>query len=87
MHAVGRASKNIPIFINITYLGNPDRDDFVAFVGKGVCFDSGGLDIKSAENMKNMYLDKHGACSVFAAFKAIVEEKVKINLTLSMGYV
>ena len=34
-----------------------------------------------------MYLDKHGAVSVFAAFKAIVEEKVKINLTCSMGYV
>jgi leucyl aminopeptidase len=45
------------------------------------------LDIKTAAGMKDMFLDKHGACSVLAAFKAIVEEKVKINLTVSMGYV
>ena len=73
MHAVGRASRNTPTFINLTYNGNSDRNDYVAFVGKGVCFDSGGLDIKPADGMKNMYLDKHGACSVFAAFKSIVE--------------
>lgn len=46
MHAVGRASKNEPIFINLKYQGNPDSDSWVAFVGKGVCFDSGGLNIK-----------------------------------------
>lgn len=37
--------------------------------------------------MKDMYLDKHGACSVFSAFQSIVDEKVKINLTCSMGFV
>lgn len=37
--------------------------------------------------MKEMYLDKHGAVSVFAAFQTIVEEKVKINLTISLGFV
>lgn len=46
MHAVGRASKNEPIFINLKYHGNPDSDKWVAYVGKGVCFDSGGLNIK-----------------------------------------
>jgi len=48
MHAVGRASKNAPTFINIKYNGNPDCDKWVSFVGKGVCFDSGGLNIKSS---------------------------------------
>jgi len=47
MHAVGRASIHKPIFINIAYRGNPDSNDWTAFVGKGVCFDTGGLNIKS----------------------------------------
>jgi leucyl aminopeptidase len=87
MHAVGRASINTPIFVNIAYNGNPDSQEYVAFIGKGVVFDSGGLDIKGAVGMKEMYLDKHGAVSVFSAFKTLVEEKAKINLTVSMGYV
>lgn len=45
----------------------------MAFVGKGVCFDTGGLDIKGAAGMLTMFYDKHGACSVFSAFKSIVE--------------
>jgi leucyl aminopeptidase len=48
MHAVGRASKNPPAFINLSYRGNPESEEWVAFVGKGVCFDSGGLNIKSS---------------------------------------
>lgn len=52
MHAVGRASKNEPIFINLKYHGNPDSDKWVAYVGKGVCFDSGGLNIKPS----NLYI-------------------------------
>ena len=46
IHAVGRASVNKPAFINLSYNGNPDSKDWVAFIGKGVCFDTGGLDIK-----------------------------------------
>lgn len=50
MHAVGRASKNEPVFINLKYHGNKDCDKWVSFVGKGVCFDSGGLNIKPSKN-------------------------------------
>ena len=49
MHAVGRASRNEPTFINLKYNGNPQSDKWVAFVGKGVCFDAGGLDIKTSK--------------------------------------
>lgn len=87
MHAVGRASKNAPTFVNLKYQGNPDSDKWVAFVGKGVCFDSGGLNIKTTAGMKDMYLDKSGATSVFSAFQYVVKEKLKINLTASMGFV
>lgn len=48
MHAVGRASINEPTFVNMKYNGNPDSDQWVAFVGKGVCFDAGGLNIKTS---------------------------------------
>jgi leucyl aminopeptidase len=47
VHAVGRGSKNQPAFVNLSYNGNKDSDSWVAFVGKGVCFDSGGYDIKT----------------------------------------
>ena len=40
----------------------------MAFIGKGVCFDAGGYDIKQPAAMKIMYLDKQGASSVLAAF-------------------
>lgn len=46
MHAVGRGSKNAPTFINLSYKGNPESDRWVSFVGKGVCFDTGGYNIK-----------------------------------------
>jgi leucyl aminopeptidase len=43
MKAVGLASVNKPVFINIAYKGNPDLDEWTAEVVKGICFDTGGL--------------------------------------------
>lgn len=68
LHAVGRASIHEPVFANLTYTGDITSDKYIAFVGKGVCFDAGGLNIKSTAAMKAMYLDKQGACSVLTAF-------------------
>lgn len=47
MHAVGRASVNKPVFVNLRYNGNPKDDKWIAYVGKGLCFDTGGLNIKT----------------------------------------
>jgi len=45
------------------YEGNKDvANKIVALVGKGVCFDSGGLSLKTNAGMSTMYLDKLGAC-------------------------
>lgn len=49
MHAVGRGSANEPVFINMAYRGNPDSSDWVSFVGKGVCFDTGGYNLKPSK--------------------------------------
>lgn len=73
--------------INIGYKGDPNSDSWIAFIGKGVCFDSGGLDLKTASGLKPMFLDKSGACSCFAAFEQIVKEQLKINVTITLGMV
>jgi leucyl aminopeptidase len=48
--------------INLTYYGDPTRSSEidVALIGKGVCFDTGGLNIKPTGYMETMYLDKAG---------------------------
>jgi leucyl aminopeptidase len=56
-------------------------------VGKGVTFDSGGLNIKSAASMMDdMYLDKTGACAVFGALLGTIDLKIKKNIIFSMGF-
>lgn len=73
--------------INIAYRGNNEDGNWLSLIGKGVCFDSGGLDIKSTEGMKTMFLDKSGACSCLVAFEQIVKERLKINVTITLGMV
>lgn len=68
MHAVGRASDNEPIFVNLSYKGNEKSDEWFSMVGKGVCFDSGGLNLKPTTGIKDMHMDKHGATSTLSAF-------------------
>jgi len=64
IHAVGRASERAPRLVDITWgaAGAPK----VTLVGKGVCFDSGGLDIKSSAGMLTMKKDMGGAAVVLA---------------------
>lgn len=61
-HAVGKGSKNPPTVVNLTYYGDSTRPNEVdiAFIGKGVCFDAGGLNIKPTGSMETMYMDKAG---------------------------
>lgn len=63
-------------------------------IGKGVIFDAGGLNIKMTGNIEGMFLDKHGnlililgSSSVLAAFKSIVEAKLKVNLVCTVAMV
>jgi leucyl aminopeptidase len=68
--AVGRGSANPPRMIVLRSGGAGEKDALgrhLALVGKGVCFDSGGISIKPAERMEEMKMDKTGACTVLAA--------------------
>lgn len=71
IHAVGKGSKNLPKLINLTFK-NSEKEEIHSFVGKGVTFDAGGLNIKPGNSMTDMYIDKGGACAVLGAFESIV---------------
>src|SRR2546423_1667304 len=78
IHAVGHASARAPRLIDITW-GDPGRPK-IALVGKGVCFDTGGLDMKSDAGMLNMKKDMGGAACVLAAAHMIMDAKLKVRL-------
>jgi leucyl aminopeptidase len=72
--AVGRGSDNPPRMIVLRSGGAGEKDSLgrhLAIVGKGVCFDSGGLSIKPADRMEEMKMDKTGACTVIAAIDTV----------------
>jgi leucyl aminopeptidase len=72
--AVGRGSDNPPRMILLRSGGEGERDALdrhLAIVGKGVCFDSGGISIKPADRMEEMKMDKTGACTVIAAIETV----------------
>ncbi len=80
IHAVGRASHRAPRLIELTW-GKASHPKLVV-VGKGVCFDTGGLDLKSAEGMRNMKKDMGGAAHAIALAGLIMQTKLPLRLTL-----
>jgi leucyl aminopeptidase len=78
IHAVGRAAARPPRLLEINW-GNP-RHPRIAIVGKGVCFDSGGLDIKTAEGMRLMKKDMGGAAHALALARLIMQRKLPVRL-------
>ena len=78
IHAVGRASTRAPRLIDITW-GNADAPK-VTLVGKGVCFDSGGLDLKPAAGMLRMKKDMGGAATVLGLASLIMAQKLNVRL-------
>ena len=72
--AVGRGSDNPPRMIVLRSGGEGELDALgrhLAIVGKGVCFDSGGISIKPSDRMEEMKMDKTGACTVIAAIATV----------------
>ena len=78
IHAVGRAAARRPRLIDLTW-GDVD-DPRVTLVGKGVCFDSGGLDIKPESSMLNMKKDMGGAATALALAHMIMSRKLRLRL-------
>ncbi|HPY41400.1 MAG TPA: leucyl aminopeptidase family protein [Thiolinea sp.] len=80
IHAVGRASVHAPRLIELNW-GNQD-DPLISLVGKGVCFDTGGLDIKPSSNMRLMKKDMGGAAHVLGLAKLIMHLELPVCLQL-----
>lgn len=79
--AVARGSENPPCFIEITYepAGVPQDDPLLVLVGKGVTFDSGGLNIKPGDHMSTMKTDMSGAAAVVNAIAVIARMKLPLR--------
>ena len=80
IHAVGRAAARAPRLLEINW-GDP-KNPRVAVVGKGVCFDSGGLDIKTAEGMRLMKKDMGGAAHAIALARLIMQRELPVRLQM-----
>jgi leucyl aminopeptidase len=78
IHAVGRAAARAPRLIDLTW-GDAAAPK-ITLVGKGVCFDTGGLDIKPSSGMLIMKKDMGGAANVLAAAHMIMDARLKVRL-------
>lgn len=80
VHAVGRAAarSHAPRLIHLTW--GPETAPVLAIVGKGVCFDSGGLDVKSASGMLLMKKDMGGAAHALALAGLVMGAGLKVRL-------
>jgi leucyl aminopeptidase len=80
IHAVGRASHRAPRLIELNW-GNP-KHPLLAIVGKGVCFDTGGLDLKPPASMLHMKKDMGGAANALGLASLIMAFKLPVRLQL-----
>jgi leucyl aminopeptidase len=78
IHAVGMASSRAPRLIDFSW-GDPAHPK-VTLVGKGVCFDTGGLDLKPSSGMLIMKKDMGGAANVLALAQMVMDAKLKVRL-------
>lgn len=77
---VARGSDEPPQLIILEYRGGKKSSPFVALVGKGITFDSGGISIKPSEKMDQMKTDMAGGAAVIAAVRAAAELGLPVNL-------
>ena len=78
VHAVGAGSARSPRLIDITW--GQDSDPKITLVGKGVCFDTGGLDIKNDAGMLNMKKDMAGGATALGLAHMTMARKLKVRL-------
>jgi leucyl aminopeptidase len=80
IHAVGRASSRAPRMLRMSW-GDKDAP-LLALVGKGVCFDTGGLDLKPSSGMLLMKKDMGGAAHVIALAQLVMQYRLPVRLEL-----
>ncbi len=82
--SVGKSSAHPPRLVTLRYNGGKKGTPPIALVGKGVCYDSGGINLKT-EELLEMKFDKAGAAAVVGTMLAIARQKTPINLVGVIG--
>lgn len=77
---VASGSPEPPRMVVLRHEGDPGSDEWLALLGKGVTFDSGGLSLKSSKGMETMKTDMGGAAAVLGAMRVIGEEDLDANV-------
>jgi leucyl aminopeptidase len=85
LYAVGKGAICPPHLVVLKYTGNDVNAPYTAIVGKGLTFDTGGLNLKPTNSIEEMYLDKSGACAALAAFRWAVETNFQVNLICTLA--
>ncbi|MDR3237621.1 MAG: leucyl aminopeptidase family protein [Spirochaetia bacterium] len=78
--AVNQGSARPPQLVVLSYKGAPSDKSSIALVGKGLTFDSGGMNLKTSGHIEDMRMDMAGAATVMYAFKSAVELNIKKNI-------
>jgi leucyl aminopeptidase len=80
VHAVGRASSRAPRLVELSW--GDEAAPLLSLVGKGVCFDTGGLDLKTAAGMALMKKDMGGAAHALALARLVMAQRLPVRLQL-----
>lgn len=80
LHAVGKGADDKPRFIIMEYTGSKKDEKPIVLIGKGITYDTGGLNVKPSGHMHDMHLDMSGGASVIGAMQAIAKLKLKRNV-------
>lgn len=80
--AVNRGSKDEPVLIIAEYSGNPKSKEKTIIVGKGVTYDTGGLNLKPTGSMETMKCDMGGAATALGTILAAAKLKLKTNISV-----
>ncbi|MCR4368746.1 MAG: leucyl aminopeptidase family protein [archaeon] len=83
--SVGRAGNTPPRLILLEYNGNARPGEKILLIGKGITFDSGGLNIKVGESIKDMRMDMAGAATMLAIMNAAAQLGLKKNLVAALA--
>lgn len=86
-YSVGKGADSQPRCVIVHYVGDSNRAEEVdhAFIGKGITFDTGGLNLKMMM-IEDMYGDKGGSCAVIGALKGTLELNLKKNIIFACAF-
>ena len=76
---VSQGSDEPPRVVVLRYMGDSGSPDILAYVGKGITFDSGGISLKSADGMEKMKYDMAGGATVMAALRTLALFRARVN--------